>query len=289
MTGTKDSPVVYLCRLMRENRIGAVIIVKDRHPVGIITESDVVEWVSSYDCREMSSLKAGAVMKTPVLSVGPEHDVKAAIGLMMSRRVRRLAVVEHHRLAGIITYGDILSGIQRELAESRQQTDRLKDQVVRDSLTKLHNQLFFKNSLSNEVERVKRYGGLLSLLMIDIDHFKKVNDTFGHDAGDYVLQRVAFLIRNNVRKINMVCRYGGDEFAIIAPISDLSSVIRMAERLRQLVERTKFHIGGKIIHTTISIGIAAWHAGLSDGKSLMVAADENLYKSKRGGRNRVTF
>lgn len=288
ITANGSALVVDVCKMMEQHHIGSVIIVKDKIPLGIITERDIVNFIASGG-HSMMNITASLIMKHPVFTTHPKMDIKKTLEFMINKRIRRLPIVEHKRLAGIVTYGDILREIQKELAEANINTEKLKLEVARDGLTHLYTQKYFKNFLDREVERVKRYGGVLSVLMIDVDHFKKINDTFGHDAGDYILQKVSFLINHNVRKINVVGRYGGDEFAIIAPISDIEGTKRLGERLRQFVEQTKFHYLGKIIKVTLSVGVASWGTSIQDGRGLLIKADEALYKSKRGGRNLVSW
>jgi len=288
ITAVKENSLVEICRLMDINHIGSVVIVKDRHPVGIITERDIVNYISKQG-RNILNDKTAVAMKTPVFTMQANQSIRKAVDFMVSKHIRRLPIVKNHRLIGIITYGDILKVVQKEIADLNFVTEKLKHEITRDDLTKLANQKFLKSELDKEVERVKRFGGYLSFLMIDVDFFKKINDTYGHDAGDYIIQRVAFLIRNSTRKINSIGRYGGDEYAVIAPISDIEGARRLGERLRELVERTKFHYHDKVIKVTLSVGAASWDSSITDGRGLIIKADKALYKSKHAGRNVVSI
>jgi diguanylate cyclase (GGDEF)-like protein len=288
VTADKNMLISGICKKMQTSHVGSVVIVKDKIPAGIITERDIVNSIALKG-NNILSQTAASIMKTPVFSLHPKEKLKKAVDYMVERRIRRLPIVKKGILAGIITYGDILRVIQKELSEFYTKTEELKSQIDKDGLTHVYSQKYFKAALDKEVERVKRYGGFLSLLMIDIDHFKKINDTYGHDAGDSVLQKTAFLIRKNTRKINLVARYGGDEFAVIAPISDIEGVRRLGERLRFFVERTKFHYSDKIIKVTLSIGAASWDNTIQDGRQLIIKADKALYKSKHSGRNAVSW
>jgi diguanylate cyclase (GGDEF)-like protein len=286
---------------MQKQRIGSVIIVRDKFPLGIVTQGDIVNSIAQKSCEWLSNMRAADIMKKPVRSLTPKEDLKKALQFMLDNKIRRLPIVENKKLMGIISYGDIMREVQKELAEATIKTAQLKTEIERDGLTHFLTQKYFKKNLNQEVDRVKRYGGILSLLMIDIDHFKKINDTYGHDAGDYILQKVSFLISKNTRKVNTIGRYGGDEFAIIAPISDAESSRRLGERLRQFVAQTNFKYNEKkivaegskfnqkkIIKVTVSIGVASWDKSIIDGRGLIIKADKALYLSKHGGRNLVS-
>jgi diguanylate cyclase (GGDEF)-like protein len=223
-----------------------------------------------------------------LVTLSPKQDIKEALQVMIDKRIRRLPICEKKNLVGILTYGDVMREILKELAEVNVKAQKLRKEASRDGLTGLFNQKHFKILLQNQLERVKRYGGILTLMMVDVDHFKKVNDQYGHDAGDFILQRVANLIRRNTRKVNIVGRYGGDEFGIIAPISDVEGVRRLGERLRALVERTRFRYKNEVLKVTLSIGVAGWDKSMQSGRDLIVKADKALYQSKKAGRNAVS-
>jgi len=133
-----------------------------------------------------------------------------------------------------------------------------------------------------------RHGEPNSLLLIDIDFFKKINDVYGHDAGDVVLKEVARVLREHTRKTDALCRIGGEEFAVLVPEGTLESCRTEAERIRAVLERTEFEILGKRLRVTASFGVAALdHASDLSGEKLRRQADERLYAAKAAGRNRV--
>ncbi|SNR91483.1 GGDEF domain-containing protein [Desulfurobacterium atlanticum] len=155
--------------------------------------------------------------------------------------------------------------------------------ATRDMLTGALNRHKFLEFLSHEFEKSKRFNLPLSLIMFDIDFFKKVNDTYGHDAGDMVLKRVVEIVKNNIRKIDKLVRWGGEEFIILAPNTDVKGAVCLAEKLREEIEKADF---GKIGKITASFGVA----GMADGDTvddLLKRVDEALYKAKQKGRNRV--
>jgi diguanylate cyclase (GGDEF)-like protein len=156
-------------------------------------------------------------------------------------------------------------------------------------LTKAFNKKYFSDRLESEFTYSVRHGSPLTLVMFDIDHFKKVNDTYGHPAGDAVLSDLAALMLISLRAEDVFARYGGEEFAVICRGSDLAQGQVVGERLRKAVEGRPFAHDGKIIPVTISIGLAGLpDAAIKDAPGLISAADAALYRSKQGGRNRVS-
>jgi diguanylate cyclase (GGDEF)-like protein len=156
-----------------------------------------------------------------------------------------------------------------------------------DGLTEIYNHRHFADSLDNELERAKRYGRELSLLMIDIDHFKKVNDCFGHRAGDHILKALADIFVKRSRRVDYVCRYGGEEFAIILPEVDVMGAFKFASILNESVASRKFKFEDDEINITISIGISDIMEGIETTEELIETADKRLYLAKKMGRNRV--
>jgi two-component system cell cycle response regulator len=159
-----------------------------------------------------------------------------------------------------------------------------------DGLTGLYNYRSFRERLEQEVKRANRYHRPLSLIMIDVDHFKLYNDTYGHQQGDYVLAEVARSLQQLSRTSDIVARYGGEEFALILPETDRASAEALGHRLREHIENHTFpggaHLPGKTL--TISVGIAS-HTPLAPKEALIEAADMALYQAKRQGRNRVVM
>ncbi|APR80373.1 GAF domain/GGDEF domain protein [Minicystis rosea] len=157
-----------------------------------------------------------------------------------------------------------------------------------DGLTKAYNKTYFLKRLDEEIAYARRHQTHLSLLMFDVDHFKRVNDTYGHLAGDYVLQRLAKVAMSTVRAEDVFARYGGEEFGVICRGVPLPSAGVLGERLRSTVEATPFEHGGLRLPVTISIGVAGYpEAQVETRDQFIAAADSALYEAKRGGRNRV--
>lgn len=165
---------------------------------------------------------------------------------------------------------------------------KLHTMAMTDALTGLPNRRSAMARLKDVVAESKRYGDKLSCIVIDVDHFKNINDTYGHENGDIVLKEVAQLFQRSARSYDMVSRLGGEEFLVISTRSDQTEAAQLAERLRSAIEQLAISLGGGIsAKVTISLGVACWNAGYGDGGDLIRAADNALYLAKRNGRNRV--
>lgn len=165
---------------------------------------------------------------------------------------------------------------------------RLYNLAIFDGLTNLHVARYFHLYLEKEIQRCRRYGGQVSLVMCDLDHFKSINDTHGHQVGDLVLQRLAQIIRETARAIDVPARYGGEEFAVILPETDIEGASVFAERLRKAVESTAIRFRDRELNVTLSVGVANFPASGAENKTQLVGlADKLLYDAKRGGRNQV--
>jgi len=159
-----------------------------------------------------------------------------------------------------------------------------------DGLTQVFNKRHFTETLERELSRARRYKRALSLILFDVDHFKKVNDTYGHLAGDYVLKALAQAIKAKIRREDVMARYGGEEFAILLPEIDAMNTRVLAEKVRGLVERFPFTFESAQIPVTISLGIAsADEIETESTEDLVKIADDRLYRAKRGGRNQVVW
>ncbi|WP_260928167.1 diguanylate cyclase [Novosphingobium sp. 9] len=167
----------------------------------------------------------------------------------------------------------------------------LREQTIRDPLTGLFNRRYMEEALTLEIARAARSGAPLSLVMCDVDHFKRFNDEFGHDAGDAVLQAVAAEMKSLFRNGDVVCRFGGEEFTIIAPSSAADALLVRVEEVRQAISELNVRQNGQTLgSTSMSFGVAAWNPGMgNDGTHLIQAADAALYEAKRAGRNRAVL
>lgn len=177
--------------------------------------------------------------------------------------------------------------VARDITE-RKRAEQAEEMASRDGLTELYNHRKFYSLLKDEIFRMQRFNRPVSLLMLDIDYFKRVNDTHGHQAGDVILKGISDLLVKQARAVDRVCRYGGEEITVILPETDATVAMKIAERLRAAVERQPFDIGGgKTASITVSIGVATYPQQVNSLEALVKAADVALYAAKQGGRNRV--
>jgi two-component system cell cycle response regulator len=159
--------------------------------------------------------------------------------------------------------------------------------TIIDGLTEVHNKRYFMEFLEREMARCHRYGRSLSLMMVDIDHFKRINDEYGHLAGDHVLRELAGLIKAKIRKEELIARFGGEEFAIVMPESGADKARKFAEKLRAMVAAHEFSFESRPIKVSISAGAVDMSREMSEPPQFIKAADANLLAAKRLGRNRV--
>jgi two-component system cell cycle response regulator len=166
---------------------------------------------------------------------------------------------------------------------------RVFEAALRDGLTGVYNRKHLEERLDAEIAAALRSNGALSVVMVDVDFFKRVNDTFGHPGGDEVLRRTAAALERTLRAGDMLARYGGEEFTVVARGADLAQASELAERVRQTVEGTEIALGPTSIRVTVSLGVAslACTGDRRDKVTLMAVADRRLYLAKQGGRNRV--
>ena len=159
--------------------------------------------------------------------------------------------------------------------------------TIIDGLTQVYNKRYLLEFLDREIARAQRHQRSLSLVMLDIDHFKKINDTYGHLAGDYVLREMASALRTRIRKEECFARYGGEEFVLALPETSHDNTLFLADKLRKIVEQHAFVFEGKSIGVTFSAGVADLKAGHDGALAFLKDADEKLYEAKKQGRNRV--
>ena len=177
-----------------------------------------------------------------------------------------------------------------ELKEKYAEVKKLFKLATEDGLTKTFVHRYLMDILENELKRSKRNGGFTSFIMCDIDYFKKFNDTYGHQTGDYVLAKVAEVYLENVRQnIDTVGRYGGEEFGIILPNTDKKGAVTAAEKIRKAIESVKYQFSGNSFSVNISLGVSTVKAGSTDKEQLVKWADKALYHSKENGRNKTSF
>lgn len=180
-------------------------------------------------------------------------------------------------------------GTSMDITDRKLLEERLKFQVVHDELTGLYNRRVLEKRLNDEIERAIRYNHSLSIFMLDIDHFKQINDTHGHPVGDIVLQALASILEKTTRKTDYLARFGGEEFVVILPETPLDTALSLAERLREEIATQPISIDDhNQLKLTASIGIASFPEHTQSPQELLGMADKAMYKAKRDGRNRIS-
>ncbi|MEO8219102.1 MAG: diguanylate cyclase [Acidobacteriota bacterium] len=220
-----------------------------------------------------------------IMLTGADEQQNVIEGLDVGADDYMIKPFQTAELLARIRAGKRIVDLQAELIESNRRLELLS---ITDGLTNLHNHRHFQDELSRAFEETERYGRQLSLALIDIDFFKKVNDTYGHASGDQVLKCVSKIFQESVRATDLVARYGGEEFAVMMPETDREEAGIVAEKVRALVEEATIPTESGDIRVTISVGLATVpRSRLHSPRELIEAADKSLYRAKRGGRNQV--
>jgi two-component system cell cycle response regulator len=236
-------------------------------------------------CSQIRSLER--TRSLPILAIA-EADNNA-------RLVRGLEIGVNDYLIRPIDKNEMLARVRTQIKKKRY-TERLRDNVamsiemaITDALTSLYNRRYMETHLAALAEQAAQRGKPLTVLILDIDFFKSINDGHGHDAGDDVLREFSVRIRKSIRNIDLACRYGGEEFVIVMPETDMAVAGMVAERIRRRIATEPFPIqqGAKSLNVTISIGIASLGSEGDTAAAMLKRADTALYRAKRDGRNRV--
>jgi two-component system cell cycle response regulator len=236
-------------------------------------------------CSQVRSLER--TRNVPILAVAEADNNQ--------RLVRGLEIGVNDYLIRPVDKNEMLARVRTQIKKKRY-TERLRDNVqmsiemaITDALTGLFNRRYMETHLATLVEQAASRGKPIAVMVLDIDYFKSVNDTHGHDAGDDVLREFSLRIRKSIRNIDLACRYGGEEFVLVMPETDMAVATMVAERLRRRIATEPFSIqqGARSLEVTISIGIAALDTPADTAATILKRADEALYRAKRDGRNRV--
>ncbi len=275
-----------------------------------IFKDDELQYVSSYGIDHADRLQHHPLLKAVVDTLKPQHislpvdlTVDAALVHFTPKEVYAEPVLFQGALVGILVLASnqkldetqkailhtMLNGLGLALrnALTHEEIQRI---AALDSLTGIYNRRFGMERLHEEYTRVIRQDLPLSLLMMDIDHFKSINDTYGHRAGDRALKLVVKVMKSVMREGDILCRYGGEEFMAILPGADCDNAQEVAERIRRRISDTHLEHGDQIIPITISIGMASWpEHQVENEQQLIERADQTLYMAKESGRNRVVL
>ena len=294
----ENTSTIQAIRLMKYNNTDAIIMIDDEHqPIGIFTTKNFVTLIHSNLDLNMPIKN---YMSKPVFTLNEHSTISQAIDFIKDKHFKRIVVTnDKNEITGILTQKELLRIIYNKWVDFIKEeghkiskineellckASQLEEKASLDFLTKLYNRQKFNSFLEYEINKANRYKEQsLSLLLIDIDFFKNVNDEYGHLVGDNVLQEVAKILTICSRQTDIVARWGGEEFVIMLPQTNIEEALYVAEKLRATVEKHKF---SEINHITCSIGVSQYHR-IENKTTLFKRVDEALYKAKNKGRNRV--
>ncbi|MFC1585278.1 diguanylate cyclase [Fibrobacterota bacterium] len=285
VTVSHNAPLGDAADLMMENRIGCLIVMRGRKAAGILTERDFVKLVK-HDYARSLRLIVDDIISGRLITVTPETTAFEAFSILDTYNIKRLPVVEKGLLKGLITLRQILVYSRNTLIDMLETTRTLKREADIDDLTGTYNKRYLLRRLKQEFDRSRHYGFRICIIFMDIDFFKRVNDTYNHSAGDYILRTISKILRQNIRNTDILSRFGGEEFVIITPYTKTFEASYLANKLRVSVEDFPFSYRKHALKLTISAGVAS----LSSVKTIRQAlerADKALYRAKKTGRNRV--
>ncbi len=274
-TASKDNTLGECAQIMAENKVGSVVIVERGKAINILTESDVIRAVWRFNSLDMpvkdvlDKIKKGKSLITVTQNV----TYYQCFQLLHKYNIKHLVVVdERGELKGIVSYADFI--------------EFLNDFSVKDHLTDVYNKRFLEFSL----EKFKAEKTKFSVIFIDLDNFKEVNDNYGHRTGDILLKEVGAFFKKNVRKTDIVARFGGDEFIILAVNTPEDGAFKLAQKLLEGLGRRKWQVLGHTFQIRFSAGVASTFGKIHEEDSIWTVvelADKALYQAKASGRGKV--
>lgn len=281
---------------MRDAPADCVIIEEEGKGAGIITSKDILKFIDGDRCHEV---EAGSVMSTPIETMRSTASINDALNFIKEKHYKRIVVVdEHDEIMGVISQQDLISRTYLKWSQLvnehfhqfeelntilHQKNKHLAKLATKDALTGANNRHMFAEHYEKESAGSKRYKNQLSLVMMDLDYFKKINDTYGHNIGDYVLKTFASIVIKTIREADIFARWGGEEFVLLLKNIGCDEAFGVAEKIRHEVEHYDFNEAGKV---TCSIGICEVMEE-EDLEAAVERADGALYEAKKGGRNQT--
>ena len=276
ITAKPTDSLLEMARLLCRYTIAAVLVVNDDEDVvGIATERDITRAILEYR-EEVVNVSVEKIMNFPVISCSLNDSALEILHMMTERRIRHIPVIEDGKPLTMVSI--------REFDFAVQQLEQVADT---DELTGLANRRSFLKQLTIEISRYQRFKDAFSLAMMDIDHFKQVNDTYGHDVGDQVLKIISDVVTKTLRNYDVVGRIGGEEFAILFPRTELENAKMVCERIAKAIREAVIATPDGEISVTASFGLTGANSDISEASMILKKADIMLYQAKQAGRNRV--
>jgi diguanylate cyclase (GGDEF)-like protein len=307
--------------VMNQLKIGAVLVTDAGKLVGIFSERDLIRLAAGPDGVDETAPMSRIMTRRPITAQASD-DYNVVYMLMKINNIRHIPILDGEALVGIVSIRDLThfyqNKLESEYSEAREMIDSLKQLVhlstdevldtlfseinhykelsLTDHLTGLYNKRYFMRRLQEEAARAVRYRQELSIIFCDIDHFKKINDNYGHHAGDEVLKQVGTLLAggmgdlkvvSRLRKSDIIARYGGEEFVVILPETAPENAVVAAGKMRTTIEQRPFQFNGTTVTVTMSFGVAGICDAVKAPEDLISRADAAMYRAKQNGRNRV--
>ncbi len=272
-------------QLMSKGKTGSLVVMAGKKPKGILTERDFVKLI-----EQGLTINPKAVVKdiyvSKLVTITPSTRFSKAFSILNTYGYRQLPVVQNGSLKGMLTMQNMMTYSRNNLIGAIEENRNLERKVNVDHLTKLFNRRYLNTRAEAEFDRCKRYGIRTSVIFFDIDHFKSINDTYSHDAGDYVLMTLGKLLKKSARHLDVIARYGGEEFVMITPSTNSPQATLLGQKIKEIVENYTFSYRGKRLKITVSGGVASFSSATS-AKQALGRADKALYYAKEHGRNMI--
>ena len=274
----------YNCVTAR-NGIDALRLAEEKYPDAILLDIQMPVMDGYEVCRRLKQNEATRSIPLLFLTAQYRDHLDAAKGLDLGANDY---VTKPFSTQELLARVGVMVRVHKAETLSRLQAEEMRKVSQTDDLTGLHNRRFLQDRLDQELHRAVRASGMISCILLDIDHFKMINDNHGHAAGDFILSGVAEIMRQHIRKSDLAVRFGGDEFLLILFDNDKEGALRVAERIRSDVASRQFPFDGRKVPVTVSSGVSAYpEDGMTTSDELLARADQALYDAKAAGRNVV--
>jgi diguanylate cyclase (GGDEF)-like protein/PAS domain S-box-containing protein len=267
-------------------------IVETAQPVIIPDTAATPEWSHSA-CAVWARSYAGIPIQYMGVVVGFINLFSVTAGFFISAHTERMQTFAN-QIATVFANSRLVEELQKvnarlytQLSEIQALQNELREQAIRDPLTGVFNRRYLQETLDREIARVNRASQPVGIMIMDIDRFKLINDTYGHKAGDLILQALGEMLKTNIRREDIACRYGGEEFVVVMPGASLQTAQKRAEIIRARIEALQVAFESWNLHVTVSLGVAAYPQHGATGEDVLIRADRALYRAKQEGRNRV--